>query len=68
MVEGVPLPAHEPGAHVDLLDGGVEELAAARPLEGGEVAVDRVVGRDVGDAVRGDLELVQVGREAVAAR
>ena len=32
-----------------------------------EVAADRVVRRDVGDAVRGDLKLVQVRLQAVAA-
>ena len=37
------------------------------PADRGEVAADRVVRGDVGDAVRGELEVVQVGLQAVAA-
>ena len=67
VVEAVPFPAHEAGAHVDLLDGGVDDRAFALPLLRAQVAADRVEGGDVGDVAGNDLEVVQVGRQAVAA-
>ena len=68
VVEAVPFPAHEAALDVDRLDGGVEDHAVARPADRREIAADRVVGGDVGDAVRSDLEVVQVRLQPVAAR
>ena len=67
VVEAVPFPAHQARLHVDLLDGGVDDGAVGRAAELGEVAADRVERGDVGDVVGRDLELVQVGAQAVAA-
>ncbi len=67
VVEAVPFPAHEARVHVDLLDRRVDDRAACRAVHRAQVAADRVVGRDVGDVVRGELELVQVGLQPVAA-
>ena len=67
MVEAVPFPAHQPTRHVDLLNGCVDDCAVARAAQRGEVAADRVVGGYVGDAAGGELEVVQVGVQSVAA-
>ena len=56
-----------PVRHVDLLDRRVDDRPVARAAQRREVAADRVVGGDVGDAVGGDLEVVQVGVQPVAA-
>ncbi len=67
VVEAVPFPAHEARLHVDLLDRRVDDRPVPRSLHRREVAADRVVRRDVGDVAGGDLEVVQVRLQAVAA-
>ena len=67
VVEAVPLPAHEPGLHVDLLTAASRMDTVARALGRAQVAADRVERRDVGDVVRRNLEVVQVGLQTVAA-
>ncbi len=64
--ERVPLPHHQPRLDVDLLDHRVGEDSVGGAVHGGEVHVDRVEGVDPGGALRGELDLVQVGAVAVA--
>ena len=63
---GVPLPDHQPGLDVDLLDDRVEERRERAGRRPGQVHPDRRVDREERVAVPGELELVQVHRVAVA--
>ena len=66
LAERVPLERHEPGRDVDLLDHRVDDEAALRAaLHRLQVLAHDRVGDDDRLVVRRDLELVQVGAEAV---
>ena len=66
MVEAVPLAPDEPCAQVDFLEDRVGDGAAAGAAHVGEVAVDRVEDRQHRGVLGRDVEVVEVGREAVA--
>ena len=66
VVEAVPLVHDETRLQVDLLQQRVRDGAVPGSANRGQVAVDRVVDRDPGGPLRGDLEFVQIGLVAVA--
>ena len=67
LAERVPLERHQPGRDVDLLDHRVDDEAALGPLHRPQVLAHDRIADDHGLVVRRDLELVQVGPEAVGA-
>ena len=66
VVEARPLEHHQPGLHVDLLEHPVRHAAVGRAADRGEVAEDRVIGRDQRRPAGSELEVVQIGLRAVA--
>ena len=64
--ERVPLPHHQAGLDVDLLDDRVQQDPVRGAVHRGEVHVDRVEGVDPGGALGREQDLVQVGAVAVA--
>ncbi len=66
VVEARPLQHHEARPHVDLLHQAVGHGAVGGAAHRGQVAADRVVGGDQRRALARELELVQVGLDAVS--